>query len=231
MTNIPHEILPRLPRFRELLTISMKSRRKMIWRALSVCLLVLVAWPPAAWVAARALIVHANVLQADAIVVLAGSSTYVERAQQAAQLFQAGRAPRIVLTNDSIRSGWSVEEQRNPLFVERAVEQLRARNVPPEKIELVSGFVSSTYEEATRIRDFARDHNWHSILLVTSAYQSRRALWVFQRVFDGSGVSIGIDAAAPGLQSPPPTTWWFHSLGWKSVPGEYLKIIYYRINY
>ena len=42
---------------------------------------------------------------------------------------------------------------------------------------------------------------------------------------------IGVDSAEPGEQSPRPATWWLHRLGWKLVPGEYLKLIYYRLKH
>jgi uncharacterized SAM-binding protein YcdF (DUF218 family) len=185
-----------------------------------------------AWVAAEALIVKSELAHdADALVVLAGSSTYVERTHAAAQLFQQGRAPVIILTNDNLAGGWSIEKERNPLFVERAADELKRQGVPAEKIEIVPGTVSSTYEEAVRLREYASEKNLRSILIVTSAYQSRRALWTMRRVFRGSGVEIGLDAVAPGQQSPRPALWWLYGLGWQMVPGEYVKMIYYWINY
>lgn len=198
------------------------------WR---VILLLLVAWPPLAWVAAEALIVRSDLARADALVVLAGSSTYVERAHRAAELFHQGRAPVVVLTDDNLRGGWSAEEERNPLFVERAAAELRRQGVPAEKIEVLPGVVSSTYDEAVRLREYAGLKNFRSVLVVTSAYHSRRALWTVRRVFGGSGVEVGLDAVEPGQQSPRPATWWLHGLGWRMVPGEYLKLIYYRIKY
>lgn len=191
----------------------------------------LLAWSLVAWVAAKALIVQADLAHADALVVLAGSSTYIERTRRAAQLFHEGRAPRIILTNDNQQGGWSVEEQRNPLFVERAAMELKHQGVPAEQIEIVPGTVSSTYEEAERLHEYAGTHTLRSLLIVTSAYQSRRALWTLRRVFRGSNVLIGLDAVAPGEQAPRPATWWWHTLGWQLVPGEYLKLAYYRIRY
>jgi len=201
--------------------------RRWSWAAL----LLLLAWPPLAWIAAKGLIVNAELPQADAIAVLAGSSTYLERTRRAAQLFNQGRAARIALTNDNQRSGWSGEQQRNPLFVERAVEELRRQGVPVERIDIVPGAVTNTYDEALHLRQYALERSLRSILVVTSAYQTRRALWTLRRVFQPTGVMIGIDSAAPGAQSPSPSSWWLHRLGWKLVPGEYVKLIYYRWKY
>lgn len=198
------------------------------WR---VALLSVIAWTLLAWVAAEALIVKSELAQADALVVLAGSSTYVERTRHAAELFRQGRAPKIILTNDNLQSGWSIEEERNPLFVERAAAELKRRGVPAEKIEVVPGVVSSTYDEAVRLREYAGANNLRSLLVVTSAYQSRRALWTMRRVFEGSGITVGMDAVAPGEQSPRAFFWWWHKLGWELVPGEYVKMIYYRMKY
>ncbi|HJS23271.1 MAG TPA: hypothetical protein VJ751_02790, partial [Pyrinomonadaceae bacterium] len=82
----------------------------------------ILVWPVLAWVAARALIVSATLNSADAIVVMSGSSTYVERTQKAAELYRQGRAPLVLLTDDHTRGGWSSALQRNPFFVERATE-------------------------------------------------------------------------------------------------------------
>ena len=191
----------------------------------------LLAWALAAWGAARWLIVRAELDRADALVVLAGSSTYVERARRAAELFREGRAPRVVLTNDGQRGGWDAAQERNPLFVERAAEELRRAGVAAESIEVVGPEVSSTFDEAERVREHAAGRGYRSLLVVTSAYQSRRALWTLRRVFDGSGVAVGVAVAEPGEQSPRAALWWLSPLGWKLVPGEYAKLAYYRLRY
>ena len=210
-----------------------KGRRR--WLKLSTLALVVawpfVAWGAAAWLAAGACVARVEASSADAIVVLAGSSTYVERARSAAALYKEGRAPRIVLTDDGLRGGWSEAEQRNPRFVERAADELRRAGVPAESIEMVGREVSSTYEEAAALREYAQARGLRSFVVVTSAYHSRRAMWTLRRVFDGSGVRLTLEAVAPGEQSPSPATWWLSVLGWKMVAGEYAKLVYYRLRY
>jgi uncharacterized SAM-binding protein YcdF (DUF218 family) len=201
-------------------------------RILLFALISLAAWSLLAWVAARELIVVNDLSHADAMVVLSGSSAYVERTHRAAQLFREGRAPKIILTNDSQQSGWSNELQRNPLFIERAAGELTgAGGVPEAEIEILEQAVSSTYEEALLVRRHAETHGLRSILIVTSAYHSRRALWTFRKVFEGSGITVGLTIVMPGEQMPPPATWWLHVRGWKAVAGEYLKLIYYWLRY
>ena len=209
-----------------------QSVQKRVWQRSRVALLMLlIAWPLLGWIAAKGLIVNAELPQADAIAVLAGSSTYLERTHRAAQLFHEGRAAKIALTNDNLHSGWSAEQQRNPLFVEQAFDELTNQGVPAGRIEIVPGAVTNTYDEALRLRQYALARSVRSLLVVTSAYQSRRALWTLRRVFERSDIAIGLDSVEPGEQSPTPATWWLHRLGWKLVPGEYLKIIYYRLKH
>ena len=206
-------------------------RQRRVRRVLLISAAVLIVWSLLAWVAAKALVVSDELPRADAVVVLAGSAAYKERTRRAAELFQEGRAPQVILTNDNLQSGWSNELERNPLFVERAAEELRRAGVADARIEILPQAVSSTHDEAVLLRQYAETNGLRSILVVTSAYHSRRALWTFRKVFEGSGISVGLVNVPPGEQSPPAATWWLYGRGWKSVAGEYLKLIYYWVRY
>jgi uncharacterized SAM-binding protein YcdF (DUF218 family) len=182
-----------------------------------------------AWAAAKALIVDSAPSAAGALVVLAGSATYMERTQRAAELFRQNFAPRIILTNDNVKSGWSAELEKNPLFVERAAMALESQGVGKDKIEIVPQTVASTRDEAVRLREYAVANHLDSIIVVTSAYQTRRARWIFDQIFSGSGILVSVAAVSPGQQAPPPLTWWLHPLGWRMVAGEYVKLVYYFV--
>lgn len=207
----------------------MRARRRVqIQKIVSCCILI---WPFAAWAGAHYLVTEAPLDKADAIVVLSGSATYRERTREAARLFHEGRAPRILITNDNARGPWSSAEQRNLFFYERAQEELRNAGVPSQSVEVVMKPLTSTYDEAGVIRDYAEQHGLHSILIVTSPYHSRRALWVFSRVFRDTGIQVGLISARRAEESPPPITWWLTLRGWRLVPSEYVKMIYYVIKY
>lgn len=204
------------------------ARRPHILLVVVVCLAM---WPLLAWVGAQLLIIKAELSSVDAIVVLSGSSTYVERADWAAKLYREGRAPVIVLTDDGRISSWSKTEERNPYFYELASEELQQRGVPATRIQVVSGIGSGTYEESLKLRDYATTHKLKRLLVVTSAYHSRRALWSWRRALQGSEIEVGIDSPPPGWQTPSPTSWWWARRGWNLVAGEYVKMIYYRTQY
>jgi uncharacterized SAM-binding protein YcdF (DUF218 family) len=211
----------------------LRSERKGrgIRRFLRNIVLLFIVWSILAWGLARALMVRAELAHADALVVLAGADAYRERTREAAQLFALGRAPKILLTNDNLRGGWSTEQQRNPYFVERAFDELRRAGVPAESIEVLPETVSSTHDEAVRLREYATAHNLRSLMVVTSAYHSRRALWTLRRVFRDANMELGMDAAAPGDEAPGPATWWLHAGGWRVVALEYPKFVYYWLRY
>ena len=198
------------------------------WRRILLGLLVfIVAWAVVAWVAARALIVDADLSSADAIVVLSGSSAYVERTQKAAELYRAGRAPLVWLTDDHTRGGWSSALQRNPYFVERATEELIKAGVPADRIRIVPGVASSTRDESLILRDYASAQRVRSVLVVTSAYHSRRALRTLRQSFAGTGTAIGLQPASASSIA----FWWLHPDGWRTVGGEYVKLAYYWFKY
>ena len=208
-----------------------KRRRWNSRKIVSGLLLFFFVWVLLAWVAARALVVSAPLTSADVIVVLSGSRAYVERTNEAAELYRQGRAPIVLLTNDYQRGGWSSALQRNPYFVERATDELVKQGVPAEKIRIVPGVASSTREESELLKNYASSQGFRSILVVTSAYHSRRALRTLRGSFAGTGIVVGLEPAPIGSLTPSAAFWWLRREGWGAVGGEYVKLIYYRFRY
>jgi uncharacterized SAM-binding protein YcdF (DUF218 family) len=208
----------------------LRTRKQIGKWLLIIALALIVLLPTAAWGAARLLIVRTPAKQAEAIVMLSGAATYRERAAHAAELYNQGRASRVILTNDNLQSGWSQSEQRNPLYYERAISELRAASVPADKIEVSLDPILGTYDEACVIRLYCEKHQIHSIVVVTSGYHSRRALWTFRQVFRDTGIDVSMDPVEAGIDTPAPATWWLKSFGWEMVAKEYGKLICYRLN-
>ncbi len=202
-----------------------------MWRLLIVAAIAMAVWPMGAWGAARLLIVHAPLEHVDAIVVLSGSATFRERARHAAALYKEGRAQRIILTNDNLKSGWSSAAQRNPYYHELAKDELRRSGVPENDVEIIMVPIVGTHDEATKLKDYCDKHDVNSIIVVTSAYHSRRALRTFQQVFGDTNRQVGMDPAAAGIETPSPATWWLHRFGWNVVGNEYIKLVGYWWRY
>lgn len=197
------------------------------WRAAAVALAL---WPFAAWGAARGLVVSAEVERADALVVLSGSAAYRERAAGAARLYREGRAPLVLLTDDGVQGGWSEVEQRNPHFVELSAAELARGGVPAESVRVLDGRPTNTHDEAEAVRAYAAERGFRSLLVVTSSYHSRRALRTWRRVFEGSGIRVGLEPAE-GERTPGAWSWWLSGAGWRQVGGEYVKMVYYAVRY
>ena len=182
---------------------------------------------------AKLLIIEKPLEKADAILVLGGSSTYLERTAKAAELYKNGVTAKIFLTDDGTRGGWSSVEQRNMPFVELARRNLIARGIPDENIEIIKPPDSGTIYEARFLAAASKKENLQTLLLVTSAYHTRRARRTFEREFakENSPTAIGIESAPTGWQTPSPLFWWLSLAGWNSVAGEYVKSVYYWIYY
>lgn len=196
-----------------------------------ITLFLILAWITLAWFLAERLIVAKPLQRADAILILGGSSVYKERAQRAAEIYKTGIPAKIILTDDGERAGWSRREQRNTPYVELAKSELTAQGIEPENIEIIKPIGSGTIYEAQEFRKIVRAENLKSVLIVTSAYHTRRALWTFERELANENVNIGIDSAPTGEQTPPPFVWWLSAFGWNVVAGEYVKSIYYWAYY
>lgn len=207
----------------------MKASRN--FKIIAVLLSLFLAWIFLAPFLARGLIVEKPLAKSDVILVLGGSSTFIERTRKAAELYQKGVAPKIFLTDDDERAGWSSEEQRNPKFVELAQKKLIEQGVSPSAIEILEPAVEGTIDEARAFAEKARTENIKSALLVTSAYHTRRARWTFENILSVQNVEIGIQSPPSGIQTPAPSFWWLEAAGWRLVAGEYVKGVYYWANY
>ena len=116
-------------------------------------------------------------------------------------------------------------------FVELEQRELIAGGVPPDAITILPGKVSGTDEEARAFVVEINARPINSLLLVTSAYHTRRALRTFTKILAGRGVEIGIEYAPISDQTPPPEAWWLGMRGWRTVGGEYIKSAVYMVWY
>lgn len=193
----------------------------------------ILAWLVIAPLLAHLLIIEKPIGKADAIWVLGGSGTYLERTQLTAELYKEGISQKIYLVNDGEFGGWNRAEQRNLPFYEISQRELIAQGVAKDDIEILPENVTGTNYEADLFAKIAKEKGIKSILLVTSAYHSRRALWTFQESIQKNNLSIeiGIESPQVGIQTPPKFSWWLSRKGWMMVGGEYLKFVYYWLNY
>ncbi len=136
-----------------------------------------------------------------------------------------------MITNDGGHAGWSSVEQTNVPFVELEQRELIANGVPAEAIAVLPGIVAGTDDEARAVAGAIGARGLRSLLIVTSAYHTRRALRTFDKLLADKNIELGIVAAPLGEQSPEPNRWWLTARGWPMVAGEYVKSAVYYAYY
>ena len=199
-------------------------------RAATAATIGVAAWILAAPIAARFLTVSAPI-PADALIVLSGSPLISERTTQAIAMFRRGGVQLILLTDDGTRGRWSRRLQQNPRSIDRASGLLLDAGIPPERVVKLPPIVSSTHDEAVAARTFLLARRLDSIVVVTSPYHSRRALWTFRRALSDTNIRVGVAPAETLIESPEPSRWWLTLRGWQVVGAEYPKLLYYVFRY
>jgi len=163
----------------------------------ALCAVVYFARHPILRFAAESWVVDEPPGHADALVVLSDDNFYADRATQAAQLFREGVAPTVVASGRRLRPNAGISELMEHDLVERGV--------PKEKIVRLSHDADSTREEAASVAKLARESRWKSIVVVTSNYHTRRARYIYSRMFP-AGITVRVTSAKDG--SFDPQRWW-----------------------
>jgi uncharacterized SAM-binding protein YcdF (DUF218 family) len=164
--------------------------------------------------AAESWIVDEPAAHADAILVLSDDNFYADRATQAAQLFRQGVASVVVASGRRLRPSAGISELMEHDLIERGV--------PKEKVERLAHDADTTRDEAIALRRLATEKGWRSVVVVTSNYHTRRARYIFQRVFP-SGVAVSVSSARDGDFDP--EHWWEKRKSAKNFLGELLGMV------
>ena len=194
--------------------------------ALGVAVALAAAGAAAALVAGQVLVV-ADPLppRADAIVILAGSVP--DRALEAADLYRAGLAPRVVVTRERARTGQAALHARGvhlPEDDELTVKALRELGVPPGAIVVLGRRAVSTESEARTIARWACAHRLRRLIVVTSRAHSRRARLILRQAL-GAGIALAMRPSRYDAFAP--TRWWHVRRDAKLILGEYEKLANY----
>ena len=163
----------------------------------ALCALVYFARHPIMRYAAETWVVDEPAAHADALVVLGDDNFYADRATHAAELYRQGVAPEVVASGRRLRPNAAISELMEHDLVERGV--------PKEKILRFAHDADGTREEAVEVARLAREHHWKSLLVVTSNYHTRRARYIFERIFPAA-TAVSVASAKDGDFDP--QKWW-----------------------
>ena len=180
---------------------------------------------------AGGLLYHADSLAtADAIVILGGGG--LDREVEAADLYVAGYAPRVVVTRtpevpvvaELQARGFDVSTD-----LELRLEYLEALGVEREAVTVLQRVVESTQAEAALVAEWAATDGVERIIIVTTAYHTSRVRLVYDRVFGDGAVEVLVrPSTASGFD---PATWWHTRSDRRTGLFELEKYAYYRLMY
>lgn len=167
------------------------------------------------------LIVQDELQPAAVIHVIAGDDY---RTDYAVELYQQGYGDQLFFTG-----GWCTSHQyyHGQHGRDRAVEQ----GVPEDLIGIDEAQVTSTYDEALRLKDFIAQSPTpvRSVIVVSDPFHMRRARWTYRHVL-GGGIQV-LMAPVPFEQTPYQRRWWTDDASERYVKDEYVKTVYYIARY
>lgn len=137
--------------------------------------------------------------KSDAIVVLGDDNFYADRATRGVELYRQGLAPLVVACGRRLRPYAGISELIQHDLIERGVPRERVLAFPTD--------ATDTRQDAEALASLAEQKHWRSVIVVTSNYHTRRARYIFHRVFP-TEVDVRVASAHDG--SFDPEHWYEH---------------------
>jgi uncharacterized SAM-binding protein YcdF (DUF218 family) len=171
--------------------------------------------------AGSALVIERPVGQPDAIIMLASHES--ERLPAAGALARQHPTSVVLLTVPKDITEYNCERCtiRTEWLGQEGVERTRVHTLPDR--------TANTRDEALAVLAYWRRNPFNRLAVVTSPYHTRRSLSLFETIFAGTGVAVGV---YPAMTSPAiPSRWWFGSYDRGYVIYEWAALAYYRLKY
>lgn len=174
---------------------------------------------------ANFLIVETNCEEIEYAFVLSGGA--FDRGNKGATLYHSGKAKHFVCTGEN-QSPDIMALGIDTLESDLTKLQLIKMGVPEMAITLIKEG-TSTLEESEIILEFCKGKGLDSILLISSKFHTRRIDQVFTKKYKEEGIYVCIQGAPSSLYDE--MNWWKSEYGLIALNNEYLKQLYYLINY
>jgi len=161
------------------------------------CFVLYAARRPLLRMAGESWVVEDPLRQSDALLLLSDDNFFADRATRASELYRQKLAPVVVASGRRLRPTAGVAELMEHDLIERGVPKDRIIRFPQD--------ADNTRDEAQALRALVVEKNWHSVIVVTSNYHTRRSRYIFERVFPDS-VAVRVASARDGGFDP--ERWW-----------------------
>ena len=176
------------------------------------------------------LVVNDGPEEVDAILVLMGSPG--DRMLQAVDLYEAGYSDRVLMVDTYLTGREALAERGVHLKTntELAEELGVALGIPQDAIIIIPGRARSTRDEAIALLGFIeRGNKLSDVMIVTSAYHTRRSRAVFRRAFRSVGHDVGILVIPAGQSEFDARRWYNERESAKRVVMEYTRLAWFWI--
>jgi uncharacterized SAM-binding protein YcdF (DUF218 family) len=176
----------------------------------------------------RSLIVDDGAATADVIFVLNGGPE--TRPFHAAERYAAGAAPRVLIVQAKPQPAARMGLMPDETSVNVAI--MEKRGVPRDAITVLpygGEGAASTFDEAVALRAYVEAQPVERVLLVTSAFHTRRARWIMRRLLKGTDVTLSVTAAPHWSFNA--ANWWQREDGLLYFVTEVVKMGFYRLHY
>lgn len=175
------------------------------------------------------LILNEESAKSDAVVVLSTGVEYYPRLMEAADLHKKGLAKKVVINGNRKTHELRALEARGfePCcpWHEDSIRILGVLGVPRSDIVAVSAENAyDTVSEAQAVGNELIRWGYRSIIITTSKFHTRRAVFIWRKLFKDKLV---VGAAAAAQDPYDPEDWWKHGRQIRWVLSEYGAWIYY----
>lgn len=158
-----------------------------------------------------------------AIVILSGGGA--TRVPKGLELYNEGYGKRLLLTTLRPMNG----KIANLFLTNKQVAEKIAKrlNVPVEfeSVPSLKGGATSTFDEAYDLLAFCSKEKLNHLIIVTDSFHTRRALYAFKKVFQGSNIKVEASAASNEVFSA--ENWWRTDVGISMYFLEPIKFAVY----
>jgi uncharacterized SAM-binding protein YcdF (DUF218 family) len=209
-------------------TAFLQGRKTPLLIAALVCAVVLAAGGYAFAGLGRFMAREDPLQKADAIFVFAGS--YLERPLEAADLYDSGYAPWIVVTRstaDQQTFELKRRQVRIPSEYDLTKDILLQRGVPAAALVTPAFIHDNTAEEARTLRELALQHGWSRVIAVSSQYHMRRVMVAVDRQLRGTTVQVLARGSRYDASSP--DRWWTSRSDIRRLATEVPKLVAYWV--
>jgi uncharacterized SAM-binding protein YcdF (DUF218 family) len=160
------------------------------------------------------------------ILILAGGAA--TRVPKALELYEKGYGSRLLLTTERpLNSKVTHLFPSNEQSAKRIAQALNVQ-VELEVVPSLKGGATSTLDEAHDLLAFCSKEKIKNLIIVTDSFHTRRALYAFKKIFQGSNINVEASAALNEIYSE--EDWWHSDKGISAYLLEPIKLAVYMLS-